>query len=147
MIRTSLHKSWGIAIALTVVIAGCGRSKTDPVPVRGTVTVDGATVPGPGRLYFTSVEPAAGCPTRSGTAKFDAQGNYAAKTYKPGDGLLPGRYQIGVHCWKSPPNMSGTPVISFVSKEVQSAATSGLEIKIEPGSNPVAHAIDVPGMK
>ena len=133
--------------ALCVAISGCGGDGLEKVPVSGKVTVDGQPIPGPGRLFFTPVDPAPGVPTRAGTAKFDAEGNYKVQVFEPGDGLMPGRYQIGVDCWKSPPNMEGRPVVSYVAEEVRSAATSGLEITIEPGSDPVVHDIDVPGAK
>jgi hypothetical protein len=146
MVNSGLPRLRVALCLLCGLLSGCSDDGLEKVSVTGTVTIDGQKVPGPGRIYFTPVEPAPGIPTRGSVTKFDAQGNYAAKTFKPGDGLMPGRYQIGIHCWKTPPNMEGKPAISYVAKHFQSASTSGLELEVPSGSDDIEFDIDAPGI-
>ena len=37
-------------------------------------------------------------------------GVYAATTYEPADGLLPGKYKVAIECYETPPNMEGKQV-------------------------------------
>lgn len=132
-------------VALGVVLAsGCGPSGPKMVPVSGKVTLDGGKVPGPGFIYFTTDgEP--GSLARPGTAEFDAEGNYRAKTFTDGDGLLPGKYRLRVDCWKSPPNMAGQPVISFLPNRYQNAAESKLELVVKPDDRSLTFDFDLKG--
>jgi hypothetical protein len=109
--------------------------------VSGTVTLDGEKVPGPGYIYFNT-EASGTDGARPGTAEFDANGKYTAKTYAPGDGLLPGKYVLRVDCWQTPPNMDGKPVVSHLPARYQDAAKSGLELTVEAGAKPIT--FDIP---
>ena len=129
-----------VALAL---VAGCGSDGPKCVRVSGKVTLDGGPVPGPGFIYFTTDGTGKETISRPGTAEFDAEGNYRAQTFEPGDGLLPGKYLLRVDCWKSPPNMAGKPVVSFLPQRYQNAATSKLELTVESGSKPITHNIDL----
>lgn len=111
-------------------VAGCGSGMPQTVPVSGRVTFDGQAPPGPGAVYFLPQEAAEGFPIRPATGDFDKDGYYKVKTFDPGDGLMPGKYTMHVECWKSPPNMEGKPVISFVPSKYQSAESSGFEVEI-----------------
>lgn len=106
------------------------------IPVSGTVTLDGANVPGPGFIYFTTGS-AGKEGVRPGTAEFDADGRYKATSFVAGDGLMPGAYVLRVDCWKTAPNMEGKPVVSFLSQKYQDAATSGLELIVAPDARPI----------
>ena len=125
---------------LLTVLIGCSNSPRC-IPVSGTVTLDGAKVPGPGFIYFTTDGGAKDALSRPGTAEFDANGNYKVKTFVPGDGLMPGTYVLRVDCWKTPPNMEGKPVISFLPQKYQDAATSGLTLTVEPDARPITFDI------
>ncbi len=121
---------------LVLLVTGCGPSRPETVPVSGMVTVDGKAPPGPGLIYFITREAAEGFDRRPATAEFDATGHYTAKTFVPGDGLMPGRYGVSVECWEVAPNMDGRPMKSYIAPRYGSPATSGLEeIAIEPGSS------------
>jgi hypothetical protein len=113
------------------------------VPVSGTVTLDGGKVPGPGFIYFNTTAAAAGFPARPGTAEFDADGRYTATTFATGDGLLPGAYALRVDCWKTPPNMEGKPVDSFLPPKFQDAKKSGLTLTVDPDSPPITFDVNL----
>jgi hypothetical protein len=131
----------GMLLALLPSLHGCGPTSPKCVPVTGTVTLDGEKVPGPGRIYFT-VDPAGNAAVaRPGTAEFDADGKYQAKSFVPGDGLMPGKYLLRVDCWQTPPNMDGKPVVSFIPQKYQSGKGSGLELTVEPESRGIVFDI------
>ena len=125
--------------------AGCGRSGPETVPVTGKVTLDGGAWPTAGMLYFNPLETAEGLPRRSGRADFDTDGWYTVSSWEPGDGLVPGKYKVGVECWKVRPTMDGPPSVSYVAEPYQASATSELVIVIEPGSSAVEQNWDIPG--
>ena len=115
---------------VALVFAGCSNSPRC-IPVSGTVTLDDAKVPGPGFIYFTTAAAGQeGVSSRPGTAAFDADGRYTATTFAPGDGLLPGTYNLRVDCWQTAPNMEGKPVVSFIPARYQNAASSELVLTV-----------------
>ena len=124
----------GVVLLGGLVLLGCGPDGPRTVPVSGTVTLDGEKVPGPGYIYFNSTTPGSGGPSRPGTAEFDATGRFTTTTYAPGDGLLPGAYALRVDCWKTPPNMEGKPLVSFIPAKYQDAAKSGLTLTVDPAA-------------
>lgn len=78
----------GIALGLLVAAAGCNR-KPQPVPVHGTVTLDGKPVAAAAVMF----EPVAGGPV--GSAVTDAQGVYTLMTANQA-GAFPGQYRATV---------------------------------------------------
>ena len=133
----------GTLVFLLAVLAGCGPKRNEPVPVTGVVTMDGGRVPGAGRLYFTADKAAEGVPLRPGVAVFNEQGRFAAKSFRKGDGLLPGTYRVGAECWKTMPTMEGPPAESYLPPKYQSPLTSGWEVVVEPGSKPIEVTFDI----
>jgi len=123
----------GFIVANLALCLGCGSSGPRCVSVSGTVTLDGGKVPGPGFIYFTMTESGEAGIVRPGTTEFDANGYYSnVTTFKSGDGLMPGKYQLRVDCYKTPPNMEGKPVVSFIPQKYQDASKSGLNLTV-PG--------------
>ena len=115
------------------------------MPVEGTITYGGGAWPRPGMLYFTPVEPAAGFPRRPGYATFAADGKFQATSFSSNDGLVPGRYRVGVEAWESPPLMGKrSPPKSNVPAKFRSPATSGLELEVRAGQRRVSVQWDVP---
>ncbi len=113
---------YGIATGLLAAIgglaAGCGGDHGLPiVPVTGRVTFDGGPPPAVGNITFVQVSGSGveGLPSRPGRAVFSTNGEYEASTFKDGDGLLPGRYQITITCL-DPATQSGQRFedVSFV---------------------------------
>ena len=148
--KTTAHRVLPAASSLLVaalclaVSAGCGRSGPETVPVVGKVTLDGGAWPTAGRLYFNPLETAEGLPRRPGTADFDTDGRFTVSSWEQGDGLVPGKYKVGVECWKVQPTMGGPPAVSYVAEPYQAAATSDKVVVIEPGSPEVELNWDVP---
>ncbi|MFO0897139.1 MAG: hypothetical protein U0836_06870 [Pirellulales bacterium] len=87
--------------ACMVALSGCGRSSLEMVPVEGVVAFKAAQTPEAATVYFSPVEPAPGLPRRPGTGKLAADGSFKAASFKPGDGLVPGKYRIKVECFRA----------------------------------------------
>ena len=141
--------AWGVRLlaasaALTLAAGGCGGGRPQPVPVSGKVTVAGKAPPAGGAVWFTPEEAASGFPMRPGIGDFAADGAYQAKTFAPGDGLLPGRYKLRIDCWKTPPNMEGKPKQSYLPAKYLNPQQSGLELNVQPGADPITFDIDIP---
>ena len=104
----------------------------DLIPVSGRVTLDGQVVPGPGTLYFTVAEPAAGHPRRPGKAEFAADGTFEATSIKQGDGLVPGSYKVAVHCWQTMPTSDNPSPKILIPEHYCRASSSGLTLDVNP---------------
>ena len=144
MFRPSAVRSAGTALVACLLLAGCGRSGPELVEVRGKVTFQGGKWPAPGTLYFTPSAPAQGMPARPAPADFDVDGNFVVTSFREGDGLIPGKYKVGVECWKVPPSMGGPPAVSYLDPKYQSPQTSGIEVTIVSGQGDVELELDVP---
>jgi len=126
-------------LALSVFIAGavsgCGDAASKnpkTVAVSGTVTLDGGEWPAPGSLFFRVVEPAEGFPKKSGSAEFGTDGQFVAKTFVDGDGLIPGRYEVDVNCWAEPYKMGDpSPRKSHVPTKYRDARTSRFVVVVD----------------
>lgn len=71
------------------MLAFCGCSSSEFVPVSGQVTVDGTPV-STGRVEFF---PATGRPA---VGRIDEEGRYELRTKEPGDGARPGKYLVTI---------------------------------------------------
>ena len=96
-----------------------------------------------GDLTFVPVQVAAGFPTRPAKAEFNADGEYGAQSYKPGDGLYPGTYRVLVSCWEIPPTPDGPPGKSFIATRYQSRADSNLEVVVDATADHVEFPINL----
>lgn len=135
-----------LMIPVLLLPLGCNRGP-ERVPVRGKVTLDGGPWPAAGTIYFAPIEPAPGFPRRGGEAPFGADGRFEVTTVSPGDGLMPGKYGVAVECWKTPPthdDQGEHPGTSHVPEKYQSAAQSGLQLTVDPGSKPIEVEYDIP---
>jgi hypothetical protein len=132
---------WPILCALSLlVLGGCGENR-GLVPVKGKITFDGARPPKTGQLTFGPLESAAGFPQRPATAPFDADGNFVATSYKPGDGLTPGKYRLSVYCVERDPEPKpgGLEAVTYVDPKY-----TGQDLQIEVGSEPIDLNVEVP---
>lgn len=141
--RVTLFAASFCGLGLLVGLSGCGSDKPGIVPVSGTVTLDGGPMPAEGTVWFTAVESAPGFPMRPAVGDFGPDGKYRAKSWEPGDGLMPGKYKVWVACYKVPPTMGGPPPVSYLPRRYAGTATSGLELNVEAGSDPVTYDIDL----
>jgi uncharacterized protein (TIGR03067 family) len=107
------------------------------VKVSGTVKFnDGSLIPvpekGKGRpptiMFAPTAEPAPGQIRKGAGGTIDEKGHFELMTFKPGDGVIPGKYVVTIHAnSKYPPE----PGSSLVPLKYTRAQTSGLEVTIE----------------
>jgi hypothetical protein len=105
--------------------------------------LEGGQWPTGGKLYFNPVKPAAGFPGHSGTADFTTDGRFAVGTWERTDGLMPGKYKVGVECWKVPPTMAG-PGVSYAADLYLAAACCPIELTVEAGKPLTGLNWDIP---
>jgi hypothetical protein len=131
-------------LILSLVI-GCGRSGPEVVPVKGTITYGGGAWPKAGTLQFVAdpaepnqtIHPAAG--------HFDTDGRLTVSTLREGDGLVPGRYAIGVSCHERPPSKTELEFPpNYVPARFRNPATSGLKVAVTSGQKVVEVNFSVP---
>jgi len=80
----------GVGVCLLLAVVGCGTKGPVPVPVSGTVTLDGKPI-AKGAVMF--VPQFSGQPAHGLT---DEEGRFSLGTIKKGDGAMEGRYQVTV---------------------------------------------------
>jgi hypothetical protein len=84
-------------------------------------------------------------PIRPAWADFDTAGEFRATSFSPGDGLVPGRYQVSVEAWDTAPQMGSKSLPrSLVPQKYQSPKTSGLEVEVAAGQRKITVVWDVP---
>jgi hypothetical protein len=130
---------------LLALICGCGRAGPEIVPVKGTITLNGGPWPQAGTLYLTPFEAAQGQPETPGYAAFDKEGKFVADCTL-GNGLVPGKYRVGVESWQLSPDETRPEKpegVSLVPDKYRSPATSGLEFEVASGSDGVELSFDV----
>jgi hypothetical protein len=134
---------WGLGLlSISLFLVGCGEQGLEMVKVSGQVTFDGSEMPGPGTLFFTPVDAAEGLPKRPAVADFAVDGRYRASSFGRGKGLVPGRYLVAVHCWKTAYTMESGPVDSYIPIQYTRANTSNLELIVPSGEQEITW--DVP---
>lgn len=131
-----------LAICCLLVTAGCQEDR-GLIPVYGTVTLSGESMPGPGDMTFVPVDPVEGYPLRPAKAEFGANGKYQAQSFQPGDGLYPGTYKVLVYCWEVPPTPDGPPAKSYIDTKYQNQQTSGLEVQVKPDAGKVVFNVEL----
>ena len=138
---------WAVAAA-AVIQAGCGGNPYGAVPVSGKVTFAGQRPPAECELYFLPSADSGGgkkaLPPRSGRGLAGKEGFFVVSSFKDGDGLLPGNYDVRIECWRTPPQMShDTPdVINGVS--FVPVAFTPPPLTVQPGQAAIRYDLDVP---
>lgn len=127
-----------------LVIAGCGKSGPQFVPVEGQITFGGGPWPKPGIVQFHPAEGPQGQPMIPASADFTPDGNFQVTTVKPGDGLLVGKYRVTVECWEERPDMVSPGKNCYVPPPYRSATISPLMAEVPAGSKRVQLKLDVP---
>lgn len=119
------------------VLCGCGEPGTPTIQVKGLITIDGKAPPTSGKIYFAPIEAAEGLPKRAASGEFDAEGKFILTTFKPGDGVIPGKYRVNVDCWREPPTLKTKWSANYIPPdfnqeiEIKVDAEEPFEIKIE----------------
>ncbi len=134
----------GLLLTAFLATVGCsGTNELQMVPVSGVVTFDGQPCPAKGKVGFVPLEAAEGLPRRQGSGTFDTDGQYEVASFKPGDGLIPGRYSVRVLCLSGPilDNMGDQAIraLSYVAEGYEPP-----EIVVEKGSDPIVMDLDLP---
>jgi len=129
----------------TLLITGCGKTAANrpkTVKVNGVVLYNGQPVEG-ALVMLVSTDPNG----RGAVGKTDASGKFTLTTFDPGDGAIPGTYNVAISKTilegepppENPQNTGGVEPDKRVSKDLlppkyKVAATSGLKAEIkEPG--------------
>jgi hypothetical protein len=135
-----------LLLLMTAALVGCGGSGAETIPVKGVVTLGGGPWPTGGTITFSPV--ASSGPLRPAAGAFKPDGTFVVTSFKPGDGLTPGKYEISVECWAALPEMSPTgapsPGKSAVPEKFRSGKTSGWVLEVPVGSGPLEVKYDVP---
>ncbi|HEY4235368.1 MAG TPA: hypothetical protein VGM76_18190, partial [Lacipirellulaceae bacterium] len=109
------------------------------------ITFGGGPTPHDGSIVFVQ-EPGSGMPglpNRPGHASFSTDGKFAATTFKPEDGLLPGKYRVNIECVNGVPGPdSPWDKISFVPADYQPP-----ELVVTEGQPAIEMNYDVPAKK
>jgi len=116
-------------LAVLLVVSGC--TKSDTVPVTGTITLNGE----PAENTEITFNPAG--PGRIATGHTDASGRFKLATAKPDDGAMPGDYivTLGEHYDKAPPLPPiGQPLPMRFPQQYGDPAKSSLKAKVEHGA-------------
>jgi len=139
-----LRNFWILALAPSL-LSGCSDGP-QTIPVTGNIRFAGGPPPANGTITFMPVEAKAGMPRRPGTGKFDPEDStYEVTTFKPGDGLIPGRYAVNISCYTSPPS-SAKPE-SFVVNNAVPEDWQPEEVAVEEDSDDLELDFDVPSKK
>jgi hypothetical protein len=132
-----------LVLPFVVLFASCGSNLPETVRVSGQVTFNGQPPPAAGSVLFLPIETAEGFPSRPASGAFGVDGRFTATTFKPGDGLMPGKYLLSVESFDFPPNLQGNPGKSHVPKKYQSPQTSGFKLDVTPGMKAQEIMLDV----
>lgn len=122
-------------VALVALSLGCGRKGPRPVPVSGTVTVDGKPLAG-GAI---TVAPEKG---RAAGGRIGPDGRFELSSWQPGDGVAPGTHRVEVIATKPLP---GNRRQWLVPKKVRSLATSPLRLEVTGPMTGAVIAIETGG--
>ncbi len=138
-------------IVLGLHLVGCGTAEglSGSVPVTGTVTIDGSPLE-EGTVGFAPKNPAVGQPA-TGQIK---DGKFSMQTTVSSPGVIAGDYQVRIISVDLgtaqalppgvPPNPNAPPpeVLSLIPKKYGDIATSGLEVSVKPGMEPLNFELD-----
>jgi hypothetical protein len=128
--------SW-LTFAAIFGLIGCGGRDVPLVTINGKVTFGGATPPKAGKIIFSPIEgSSSGLLARAGNADFDASGSFTVSTFSSSDGLIPGKYQATVLCFRETPTLENQRDVSFVPADYNPEITvpndvSSLEVSLD----------------
>lgn len=137
-----------VAVALVAVAVGCSSRPYGTVPVHGRVTFGGKQPPARCEVYFVPVATEEGPETpfvpRSGVGYADATGAFEVTSFRNGDGLLPGTYEVRVECRHARPQAEHghpgeMPGMSFVPDDFTAP-----QLDVPAGASSLQYEIDVP---
>jgi hypothetical protein len=127
-----------------LVAAGCQRGP-HTVPVSGRVTLDGVPVGAqpdmmfPARITFLPVNNNEDSPLRPASSGFDGDGRYELRSFKPGDGIMPGEYDVVIQSILSGPTVTDprAPEVWEIPKRYGRPGESGLRVTVPDQRSPM----------
>jgi hypothetical protein len=120
-------------IAVALILSGCGGdSRPTTVPVSGKITWNGEPLKS-GTVAFV---PTGDKQTYPASGVIDSSGNYKMTTFKTGDGVIPGDYQVSVIVLEGADPATKSEGKRVLPEKYDKAATSGLTTSIKPGEGP-----------
>ena len=126
-----------------IIATGCSN-KTQPVPTSGRVTIDGAPVGAnnyttrPAKISFLPIKSREGITLHPAMSLLDREGKYKLSTFKAGDGVLPGEYNVVIISLLSGPSIAdpNAPEILEIPKYYGIPGQSGLTVTIPDQRTP-----------
>lgn len=123
-----------VIIALCCLIAGCNQQAAPQTfPVKGKVIYDGKPVTN-GIIRYAPVDPNKG---RVAIGKISKEGDFTLSTFKTGDGVLPGKYNISITAFIIPKNATEKQIQKqyfndpAIPKKYFDVKTSGLNDSVD----------------
>ena len=116
------------------VFGGCRDSGPKTIKVRGTITMAGRPLEG-GTISFQPKQGAGGGSRRPAIGQIEPDGTYELNTYKKGDGIPPGQYEVSITSLIGAPPLTvweenPPPRKSRIPLKYNLGSTSGLEATI-----------------
>ena len=93
----------------------------------------------PGNITFSPLTSPGSTPARPGSGQFKEDGKFVVGSYRPGDGLMPGRYHIGVSCFDPLDTSKPAAELEFVPQDFKTK-----ELVVENGQDAIELNFDVP---
>jgi len=118
-----------VHLCLLILLAGCSDNGLEMVRVKGRVTFEGRELPEHCTVYFHPVEVPAGLPKRPAASRLREDGRPSVTSWKTGDGLVPGTYEVKIQYYDPKPGADITSDDSWVGKSHQVE-----DLVIEPGT-------------
>jgi hypothetical protein len=98
------------------------------VRVNAQVSFEGREFPQHCKVYFSPIEVPEGLPKRPAAGRPDKEGRLSATSWKKGDGLVPGTYEVTIQYYDPKPGADLTSDDGWVGKSHQVE-----DLLIEPG--------------
>jgi hypothetical protein len=136
---------------LPVLSVGCGHTHPECVEVSGHVTYQSRPVKD-GWISFAPLATDGGKLVRPASADLQSDGSYVLKTFRQGDGILPGEYVVAIAAYDysgatnqniAPGPLSGRRLPLTVPVKYTSPQTSGLKATISPEASELQFDFDL----
>jgi hypothetical protein len=135
---------WSVAALLAGATAGCGPSYPKCIGVTGQVTYRGKSV-GSGIVSFTRLGPTGGKLDRPAAGDLHADGSYTMRTFRSGEGVLPGEYAVTIVAFDYASKRDQFQRLpSLIPTKYGSPQTSGLKATVPPdAAGPIRFDFDL----